>query len=180
VEVLAQAATLGHPTCTKPPEPRSLTCPHCRPHCATRVSGVGEAHLRADNPFRTVKPLKKIEAIIRPFKLDEVKSALDEVGVTGLTVIEAKGFGREKGHAEIYRGIKYFVDFLPKSKIEITVVDRLLPCVVEAIVQSARSGEIGDGMIFVSNIDEAIHIRSGEREAVRDLTERARDAGPIA
>jgi nitrogen regulatory protein P-II 1 len=121
--------------------------------------------------------MKKIEAIIRSFKLDEVKTALDEVGVTGLTVIDAKGFGREKGHTEVYRGTKYFVDFLPKSKIEMMVVDALLPCVVEAIMLSARTGEIGDGMIFVSKIDEANHIRTGEREAVRDLTERAREAG---
>jgi nitrogen regulatory protein P-II 1 len=117
--------------------------------------------------------MKKIEAIIRPFKLDEVKSALDEAGVTGLTVIEVKGFGREKGHTEIYRGAKYSVDFFPKSKIEIIVVDALLPRAVEAIIQSARTGEIGDGKIFVSNIDEVIHIRTGDREAVCDLTERA-------
>jgi len=107
--------------------------------------------------------MKKIEAIIKPFKLDAVKSALHEVGVSGLTVIEARGFGLQRGHGEIYRGTEYTVEFLPKVKIEVVVEDTLLPRAVEAIIQSARTGKIGDGKIFVSNIEEAIRIRTGER-----------------
>jgi nitrogen regulatory protein P-II 1 len=107
--------------------------------------------------------MKKIEAIIKPFKLDEVKSALHEVGVTGLTVVEVRGFGRQKGHTEVYRGAEYVVDFLPKVKIEVVIDDALLPRAVEAIMQSARTDKIGDGKIFVSNVEEAIRIRTGER-----------------
>jgi nitrogen regulatory protein P-II 1 len=106
--------------------------------------------------------MKKIEAIIKPFKLDEVKNALHEVGITGLTVEEVRGFGRQKGHTEVYRGAEYVVDFLPKVKIEVVVDDVLLASAVEAIMQSARTDKIGDGKIFVSNIDEAIRIRTGE------------------
>ena len=109
--------------------------------------------------------MKKIEAIIKPFKLDEVKEALHEVGVKGLTVIEAKGFGRQKGHTELYRGAEYVVDFLPKVKIEVVMEDTMVERAVEAIQQSAHTGRIGDGKIFVSNIEEAIRIRTGERGA---------------
>ncbi len=107
--------------------------------------------------------MKKIEAIIKPFKLDEVKEALHEVGVKGLTVIEAKGFGRQKGHTELYRGAEYVVDFLPKVKVEVVVEDAMLESAVEAIQQSAHTGRIGDGKIFVCNIEEAIRIRTGEK-----------------
>jgi nitrogen regulatory protein P-II 1 len=109
--------------------------------------------------------MKKIEAIIKPFKLDEVKEALHEVGIKGITVIEAKGFGRQKGHTELYRGAEYVVDFLPKVKIEVVIEDALLERAVEAIMQAAHTGRIGDGKIFVSTIDEAIRIRTGERGA---------------
>ena len=107
--------------------------------------------------------MKKIEAIIKPFKLDEVKEALHEVGVKGLTVIEAKGFGRQKGPTELYRGAEYVVDFLPKVKVEVVVDDNLLERCVEAIQQAAYTGRIGDGKIFVSTIDEAIRIRTNEK-----------------
>ena len=107
--------------------------------------------------------MKKIEAIIKPFKLEDVKDALQEIGLTGLTVIEAKGFGRQKGHDELYKGSEYVVDFLPKVKIEIIVDESLLNKAIEAIKQSAHSGKIGDGKIFVSNIDEVIRIRTGEK-----------------
>jgi len=107
--------------------------------------------------------MKKIEAIIKPFKLDEVKEALHEVGIKGITVIEAKGFGRQKGHTELYRGAEYVVDFLPKVKIEVVIEEALLERAVEAIMQAAHTGRIGDGKIFVSSIDEAIRIRTGER-----------------
>jgi nitrogen regulatory protein P-II 1 len=106
--------------------------------------------------------MKKIEAIIKPFKLDEVKEALQEVGLQGITVIEAKGFGRQKGHTELYRGAEYVVDFLPKVKLEIVLADELVERAVEAIRTSAQTGRIGDGKIFVSRIDEAIRIRTGE------------------
>jgi nitrogen regulatory protein P-II 1 len=106
--------------------------------------------------------MKKIEAIIKPFKLDEVKEALQEVGVQGLSVIEAKGFGRQKGHTELYRGAEYVVDFLPKIKIEIVIADDQLEAVIEAIVEAARTDKIGDGKIFVSTVEQAIRIRTGE------------------
>ena len=106
--------------------------------------------------------MKKIEAIIKPFKLDEVKEALQEFGVQGLTVTEAKGFGRQKGHTELYRGAEYVVDFLPKVKIEVVVEDEMAENVVEAIKAAAQTGRIGDGKIFISTIDEAIRIRTGE------------------
>lgn len=108
------------------------------------------------------EPMKKIEAIIKPFKLDDVKDALHEVGVKGLTVLEAKGFGRQKGHTELYRGAEYVVDFLPKVKIEVIVDEVLAPRAIEAIQQSAHTGRIGDGKIFISTIDEVIRIRTGE------------------
>jgi len=106
--------------------------------------------------------MKKIEAIIKPFKLDEVKDALQEVGVHGITVTEAKGFGRQKGHTELYRGAEYVVDFLPKLKLDIIIADDLLEQTIEAIQKSAHTGRIGDGKIFVTNIDQAIRIRTGE------------------
>lgn len=106
--------------------------------------------------------MKKIEAIIKPFKLDEVKEALQEAGVTGITVTEAKGFGRQKGHTELYRGAEYIVDFLPKVKIEVVVADGLADAAVEAIRKAAQTGRIGDGKIFISNIEGAIRIRTGE------------------
>ena len=108
------------------------------------------------------RAVKKIEAIIKPFKLDEVKEALQEVGLQGITVTEAKGFGRQKGHAELYRGAEYIVDFLPKVKIEIVISDELVEKAIEAIRRAAQTGRIGDGKIFVSNIEEAIRIRTGE------------------
>lgn len=107
--------------------------------------------------------MKKIEAIIKPFKLDEVKEALHEVGLNGITVLEAKGFGRQKGHTELYRGAEYVVDFLPKVKIEVICEESLLERAVEAIMTSARTGRIGDGKIFISSIEEVIRIRTGER-----------------
>ncbi len=109
--------------------------------------------------------MKKIEAIIKPFKLDEVKEALHEVGVSGITVTEAKGFGRQKGHTELYRGAEYVVDFLPKVKLEVVVDDDLAPRVVEAIAQAAQTGRIGDGKIFVIPVESALRIRTGERDS---------------
>ena len=109
--------------------------------------------------------MKKIEAIIKPFKLDEVKEALQEVGLQGITVTEAKGFGRQKGHTELYRGAEYVVDFLPKVKIEVVLNDEVVAKAVEAIQAAARTGRIGDGKIFISNVEEAIRIRTGETGA---------------
>ena len=109
--------------------------------------------------------MKKVEAIIKPFKLDEVKEALHEVGIKGITVTEAKGFGRQKGHTELYRGAEYVVDFLPKVKIEVVVDDALCARAVEAIQQAAKTDKIGDGKIFVLPVEEAVRIRTGERGA---------------
>ncbi|MGC3964487.1 MAG: P-II family nitrogen regulator [Rhodocyclaceae bacterium] len=107
--------------------------------------------------------MKKIEAVIKPFKLDEVREALSEVGVTGLTVTEVKGFGRQKGHTELYRGAEYVVDFLPKIKIEVVLADDIVEQAIEAILKSARTGKIGDGKIFVTPIEQVIRIRTGEQ-----------------
>ena len=107
--------------------------------------------------------MKKIETIIKPFKLDEVKKALNEAGVTGMTVLEVKGFGRQKGHSEIYRGAEYVVDFIPKVKSEAAVSAELVPAVVERILTAARTGKIGDGKIFVYDLEEVVRIRTGER-----------------
>jgi len=107
--------------------------------------------------------VKKVEAIIKPFKLDEVKQALSELGIAGLTATEVKGFGRQKGHTELYRGAEYVVDFLPKVKIEVVIADSMVVRVVESIERTARSGRIGDGKIFVSPVEEVIRIRTGER-----------------
>jgi|SRR5689334_8859213 len=106
--------------------------------------------------------MKKIEAIVKPFKLEEVREALGEVGVTGLTVTEVKGFGRQKGHTELYRGAEYVVDFLPKVKIEVVLADNMVDTAIEAIVKSARTGKIGDGKIFVTDVGQVVRIRTGE------------------
>ena len=106
--------------------------------------------------------MKKIEAIIKPFKLDEVREALSDVGVTGLTVTEVKGFGRQKGHTELYRGAEYVVDFLPKIKLEIVVAEASVDLAIEAIIKAARTGKIGDGKIFVSAVEQIVRIRTGE------------------
>ena len=108
--------------------------------------------------------MKKIEAIIKPFKLDEVKEALQEVGIQGLSVTEAKGFGRQKGHTELYRGAEYVVDFLPKVKIELVIADEQVDTAVEAIIAAARTGKIGDGKIFVLDVGQAVRIRTGETD----------------
>jgi nitrogen regulatory protein P-II 1 len=108
--------------------------------------------------------MKKIEAIIKPFKLDEVREALSELGVSGLTVTEVKGFGRQKGHTELYRGAEYVVDFLPKIKVEIVVSSAMLDSAVESIIKAAHTGKIGDGKIFVSSVEQVIRIRTGETD----------------
>jgi nitrogen regulatory protein P-II 1 len=106
--------------------------------------------------------MKKIEAIIKPFKLDEVREALSEIGISGLTVTEVKGFGRQKGHTELYRGAEYVVDFLPKVKVEVVIASGLEEKAIEAIIRAARTGKIGDGKIFVSDVSHAVRIRTGE------------------
>jgi nitrogen regulatory protein P-II 1 len=108
--------------------------------------------------------MKMIEAVVKPFKLDEVREALAEVGVTGLTVTEVKGFGRQKGHTELYRGAEYVVDFLPKVKIEVAVTDKMVDSAIEAIVKAARTGKIGDGKIFVTAVEQVVRIRTGETD----------------
>ena len=107
--------------------------------------------------------MKKIEAIIKPFKLDEVREALSEIGIMGMTATEVKGFGRQKGHTELYRGAEYIVDFLPKIKLDIIVSDKMVKKVVETITKAAQTGKIGDGKIFIMNVEEAIRIRTGEK-----------------
>ena len=126
-------------------------------HRLRRLDRVGAAR-------RSGGHVKKIEAIIKPFKLDEVKEALHEVGVSGITVTEAKGFGRQKGHTELYRGAEYVVDFLPKVKLEVIVPDNLAERTVEAIASAAQTGRIGDGKIFVFHVESALRIRTGERD----------------
>ena len=106
--------------------------------------------------------MKKVEAIIKPFKLDEVREALSEIGVSGLTVTEVKGFGRQKGHTELYRGAEYVVDFLPKVKVEVILADSLVERAIEAIVKAAHTGKIGDGKIFVTDVEQVVRIRTGE------------------
>ena len=110
-----------------------------------------------------ISNMKKIEAIIKPFKLDEVKEALSKMGINGMTVLDSKGFGRQKGHTELYRGAEYIVDFIPKIKIEVVIEDKLLKKAIDTIQKTANTGKIGDGKIFVSNIEEAIRIRTGEK-----------------
>jgi len=114
-------------------------------------------------PAERVESMKKVEAIIKPFKLDEVKEALHEVGIKGITVTEAKGFGRQKGHTELYRGAEYVVDFLPKVKIEIVLMPEQVEPALDAILKAARTGRIGDGKIFVLDVEEAVRIRTGEK-----------------
>ena len=109
--------------------------------------------------------MKKIEAIFKPFKLDEVREALSEIGVSGLTVTEVKGFGRQKGHTELYRGAEYVVDFLPKVKVEVVVPDKLQESAIDAVIKAARTGKIGDGKIFVTTVEQVIRIRTGETDA---------------
>jgi nitrogen regulatory protein P-II 1 len=145
------------------------------------VSQYGRPHVEKSGVFRHFRgrgselnfeteanSMKKIEAIIKPFKLDEVKEALHEVGLQGITVLEAKGFGRQKGHTELYRGAEYVVDFLPKVKIELVVEDDMMERAVEAIQQAAHTGRIGDGKIFILPVENAIRVRTGEtgREAI--------------
>ncbi|MEK7877555.1 MAG: P-II family nitrogen regulator [Pseudomonadota bacterium] len=108
--------------------------------------------------------MKRIEAIFKPFKLDEVREALSEIGISGLTVTEVKGFGRQKGHTELYRGAEYVVDFLPKVKIEVVIPDTLLERTVDAIIKSARTGKIGDGKIFITGVEQVMRIRTGETD----------------
>lgn len=112
--------------------------------------------------------MKRIEAIVKPFKLDDVREALSEIGITGMTTTEVKGFGRQKGHTELYRGAEYVVDFLPKVRIEVVVADEQADSCIEAIMQSARTGKIGDGKIFVTSVDKVVRIRTGEldRDAI--------------
>ncbi len=141
----------------------------CKVECASPLAGArdraGPHETREEDARRAlgVNQMKKIEAIIKPFKLDEVKEALHEVGLQGITVVEAKGFGRQKGHTELYRGAEYVVDFLPKVKIEVICEDTVVERAVEAIMNAARTGRIGDGKIFVSSVEEAIRIRTGEK-----------------
>jgi nitrogen regulatory protein P-II 1 len=116
-----------------------------------------------DFELKAEEQMKKIEAIIKPFKLDEVKNALTKIGVQGMTVTEVKGFGRQKGHTEVYRGAEYKIDFLPKVRIEMIVTDEMVAQVVETIERAAKTGKIGDGKIFVSHVEEVIRIRTGER-----------------
>src|SRR5207253_6728403 len=106
--------------------------------------------------------MKKVEAVVKPFKLDEVREALSDIGVTGLTVTEVKGFGRQKGHTELYRGAEYVVDFLPKVKVEVIIADNLVERAIEAIIKAARTGKIGDGKIFVTSVEQVVRIRTGE------------------
>jgi nitrogen regulatory protein P-II 1 len=147
---------VGLTRCVQPAKPGQTTE---RPAHVVQPDGQ-VAILNLEMPGR--RSVKKIEAIIKPFKLDEVKEALQEVGLQGITVTEAKGFGRQKGHAELYRGAEYIVDFLPKVKIEIVIGDDLVERAIDAIRRAAQTGRIGDGKIFVSNIEEAIRIRTGE------------------
>lgn len=152
----ARAQLLG--TCASPLSARTIA--------ASLVPGWHECCCTAryeDVPHHSGVNVKKIEAIIKPFKLDEVKEALHEVGVSGITVTEAKGFGRQKGHTELYRGAEYVVDFLPKVKLEVVVEDALAERVVEAVAAAAQTGRIGDGKIFVIPVETALRIRTGER-----------------
>jgi nitrogen regulatory protein P-II 1 len=133
-------------------------------HVAISSGGTPGSQQVWESPARPGwRRMKKIEAVIKPFKLDEVKEALHEVGLQGITVVEAKGFGRQKGHTELYRGAEYVVDFLPKVKIEVVCEDGVVERAVEAIVNAARTGRIGDGKIFITSVEEVIRIRTGER-----------------
>ena len=138
--------------------PLSRAARHWHVRCKAPPGGEGLS------PGREQEHVKKVEAIIKPFKLDEVKEALHEIGVSGITVTEAKGFGRQKGHTELYRGAEYVVDFLPKVKLEVVVEDGLVTRVMEAIAGAAQTGRIGDGKIFVIPVEAALRIRTGERD----------------
>jgi len=146
-----------------PEKQRFPTAPNWHKPCiiTRETTSIGDVPVRA----RTLPQMKKIEAIIKPFKLDEVKEALQEVGLQGITVLEAKGFGRQKGHTELYRGAGYVIDFLPKVKIEVVLNDDQVDAAIEAIKKAAETGRIGDGKIFVSSIEQAIRIRTGETGA---------------
>jgi nitrogen regulatory protein PII len=138
----------------------------CRPRAVILATNVNESPVCAGEKCRYIQNvMKKIEAIIKPFKLEEVKDALGEIGVEGMTVTEVKGFGRQKGHTEIYRGSEYTVDFLPKIKIELVISDEKLDDAIAAIVKAAKTGKIGDGKVFVTAIEEAVRIRTEEKGA---------------
>ena len=143
------------------PTPWAKATPH-RPFIRRCVLGMARA-TRPDRRPARAQAMKKIEAVIKPFKLDEVKEALHEVGLQGITVVEAKGFGRQKGHTELYRGAEYVVDFLPKVKVEVVVKDSDVERSIEAIVKAAKTGKIGDGKVFVSTVEDAIRIRTEEK-----------------
>jgi len=130
---------------------------------ARRPCGAAWPALGPETHSEVNQPMKKIEAIIKPFKLDEVKEALHDLGLQGITVLEAKGFGRQKGHTELYRGAEYVVDFLPKVKIELVCGDEMVERAIEAIMQAAKTGRIGDGKIFITTVEDAIRVRTGER-----------------
>jgi nitrogen regulatory protein P-II 1 len=142
--------------------PTAAAAQHTTPWAAIRVAGWVLVAAHGDRGGKVKVGMKKIEAIIKPFKLDEVKEALQEIGLQGITVIEAKGFGRQKGHTELYRGAEYVVDFLPKVKIEVVLGDEMLSKALDAIQKAAKTGRIGDGKIFVSVVEEAVRIRTGE------------------
>ena len=129
-----------------------------------RFAATGKSLYYPQFAYALESRMKKIEAIFKPFKLDEVREALSEIGVSGLTVTEVKGFGRQKGHTELYRGAEYVVDFLPKVKVEVVVPDKLMEQAIDAIIKSARTGKIGDGKIFVSDVQQVIRIRTGETD----------------
>jgi nitrogen regulatory protein PII len=133
--------------------------------CRTQVQPheAGGFHFECGRSFKPKQSMKKVEAIIKPFKLEEVKDALHEIGIEGMTITEVKGFGRQKGHTEIYRGSEYTVDFLPKIKIEVVLPDNRLDAAVSAIIKAAKTGKIGDGKVFVSHIDDAVRIRTEEK-----------------
>src|ERR1019366_1088005 len=142
-------------------QPESVGFYHAR-GCGRKLDCASSAWL-ARAQFKHQQTMKKIEAIIKPFKLEEVKDALSEIGIEGMTVSEVKGFGRQKGHTEIYRGSEYTVDFLPKIKLEIVIADSQKDAAVAAIIKAAKTGKIGDGKVFVSNVEDAIRIRTEEK-----------------
>src|SRR5580698_4946423 len=147
-----------HPSAKQQPDRLGSICPWVRVE-----TGLREQRMVGRRPFKQTQTMKKIEAIIKPFKLEEVKDALSEIGIEGMTVSEVKGFGRQKGHTEIYRGSEYTVDFLPKIKLEIVLPDGRVDGAVGAIVSSAKTGKIGDGKVFVSDVESAFRIRTDEQ-----------------
>ena len=164
---------LSKPTTEKPFFAGTIAYPWSRGNCGHSfedscvvMAGETAFHKADRGPGQTPGPgnnMKKIEAIIKPFKLEEVKDALGEIGIEGMTVTEVKGFGRQKGHTEVYRGSEYTVDFLPKIKMELVITDAQVESAVAAILKSAKTGKIGDGKVFVSNIEEAVRIRTEEK-----------------